>query len=952
MAITTTTLSENNNYGLRLTAPDLFADVLTLDLSTGACASPYFPAKVLSDLQTAALNVFQIVPYAERAGGALNLLGRLLTITVADDAVLTLSAVVVGDSATLRATINAAPGSLVLHVPYSGSGGIAFSVGSEATGGGGGGGVTAVTASLPLASSGGAAPDISLNDSGVVAATYGSATSVAVVTVSAKGIVTGAVDTPITFPAAVTSVAASSPLSSSGGATPTISLDNSGVVAATYGSATSVPVVTVDAKGLVTGVTDTAITFPPGGVTSVTASAPLASSGGATPDISLNNSGVVAASYGSATSVAVVTVDAKGIVTGAVDTPITFPASVTSVTASSPLASSGGATPDISITAGTTPGDVLTWNGAAWAGAAVPGGTVTLQDAYDDSTPATITLANAKPLTVTPAGGATAGISLNATNASNFTVTGTDLTLATNAAGNVNVNAAGDVTVQGGQAFFRAMTGSAHVYINSPQKFNIRNVTIGSDVAEIDSTGAIRFNGDFRPNNAPGTAGQVLTSAGPGTPPVWAAAGGGSTVTFAQQFYVAKNGNDGTGDGSLSKPYLTIGAALTAAGAVADTEYVRINVSPGTYTENLTITRRRTVLWGSGSAPQTPVTTVAGTITINPATATDRFNDLIAFYGLVLTSLAGSTSAAVGCTGTQLYAVVITSCYVATANAGFAALSCDNSNASRCTITLRQTTVARTVGTGTANVCDFTRGDVRFDTVLVQATATGAYSGINLANNATLNAENTIVDVSGAAPAINVTGAYASGAKLQWNSGTVYSRNNAAGAPALYLSNTSSVAALLTNTQLMTEYTGAGLVTIDGVFTSPFPTFYFSNLTFYPNSSSVTNSTVAAALAAVAQRLTTYGILPATNGGTGQSSYTTGDLLYASSATALSKLTAGAAGTALLSAGPGVAPAWGPLPYSAATPAQWATSAPTTVKAALDRLASAVYALRGSSPIP
>lgn len=41
--------------------------------------------------------------------------------------------------------------------------------------------------------------------------------------------------------------------------------------------------------------------------------------------------------------------------------------SVTAVTATSPLVSSGGTAPDISITAGTTPGDVLKWDGSAWA---------------------------------------------------------------------------------------------------------------------------------------------------------------------------------------------------------------------------------------------------------------------------------------------------------------------------------------------------------------------------------------------------------------------------------------------------------------------------------------------------------------------------------------------------------------------------------------------------------
>lgn len=53
------------------------------------------------------------------------------------------------------------------------------------------------------------------------------------------------------------------------------------------------------------------------------------------------------------------------------------------------------------------------------------------------------------------------------------------------------------------------------------------------------------------------------------------------------------------------------------------------------------------------------------------------------------------------------------------------------------------------------------------------------------------------------------------------------------------------------------------------------------------------------------------GTLPATNGGTGQASYTTGDILYASSSSALSKLAAVATGNVLVSAGVGVAPAWG-----------------------------------------
>jgi hypothetical protein len=51
------------------------------------------------------------------------------------------------------------------------------------------------------------------------------------------------------------------------------------------------------------------------------------------------------------------------------------------------------------------------------------------------------------------------------------------------------------------------------------------------------------------------------------------------------------------------------------------------------------------------------------------------------------------------------------------------------------------------------------------------------------------------------------------------------------------------------------------------------------------------------------------GVLPAANGGTGQSSYTTGDTIYASGSTTLSKLTIGSTGQVLTVAG-GI-PTWG-----------------------------------------
>jgi hypothetical protein len=53
--------------------------------------------------------------------------------------------------------------------------------------------------------------------------------------------------------------------------------------------------------------------------------------------------------------------------------------------------------------------------------------------------------------------------------------------------------------------------------------------------------------------------------------------------------------------------------------------------------------------------------------------------------------------------------------------------------------------------------------------------------------------------------------------------------------------------------------------------------------------------------------------IPATDGGTGQSTYAVGDLLYGTAANTLSKLADVATGNALISGGVGVAPSWGKI---------------------------------------
>ena len=204
--------------------------------------------------------------------------------------------------------------------------GISFAAGTlSATGSGGT--VTAVTATSPIASTGGTTPDISMPAA----------------TTSVNGYLTSTDWT--TFnnkqPAGtyVTSVAGTTGrITSSGGTTPAIDLASGVATAGTTGSSTLIPVVTIDTYGRVTSITTAA--NPQGTVTSVSGTAPVVSSGGTTPAISM--AAATASVNGYLTSTDWNTFNNKGSGT------------VTSVTGTAPVVSSGGTTPAISMAAATT----------------------------------------------------------------------------------------------------------------------------------------------------------------------------------------------------------------------------------------------------------------------------------------------------------------------------------------------------------------------------------------------------------------------------------------------------------------------------------------------------------------------------------------------------------------------------------------------------------------------
>lgn len=185
-----------------------------------------------------------------------------------------------------------------------------------------GGTVTSVTATTPLASSGGTTPNLTIQQSSASQAGYLSAadwstfngkqpagTYVNSVTGTSPVVSSGGVNPAISMPAATTSVSGyltstdwntfnnkgsgtvtsvsgtTGRITSTGGTTPVIDLASGVASAGTTGSSTLIPVVTIDTYGRVTSITTAA--NPQGTVTSVTGTSPVVSSGGTTPAISM-----------------------------------------------------------------------------------------------------------------------------------------------------------------------------------------------------------------------------------------------------------------------------------------------------------------------------------------------------------------------------------------------------------------------------------------------------------------------------------------------------------------------------------------------------------------------------------------------------------------------------------------------------------------------------------------
>lgn len=306
----------------------------------------------------------------------------------------------------------------------------------------------------------------------------------------------------------------------------------------------------------------------------------------------------------------------------------------------------------------------------------------------------------------------------------------------------------------------------------------------------------------------------------------------GGDVVVAGELFVSSNGSDTTGTGSLSLPFATIGAALVAAEAEYDaTQYVKICVGPGSFPDSVSITRPRTSIVGANVSPDDRATRI-GSVTVDCASATQKYQDTVCLVGMLINGAAAQPALKV--TGTGLFTVDVSDCYVTTEVSGQNAVLCDASHASRPGVYLRNCVVTKQIA-ASVDVIRFARGDARLDSTRVYASVSGTGNGISFENNAVGTMDRALVDVSttGAAVRVNLALATASAPVVVSNSALTARGVNA---PCLYLANTSGPAALVWQVLFTKTQTGGTEYAIAGVSNGSTLTLLSGLLTFAVNS--------------------------------------------------------------------------------------------------------------------
>jgi hypothetical protein len=265
---------------------------------------------------------------------------------------------------------------------------------------------------------------------------------------------------------------------------------------------------------------------------------------------------------------------------------------------------------------------------------------------------------------------------------------------------------------------------------------------------------------------------------------------GASNAVASATFYVATDGSDTTGNGSLTAPYATIGKALDEADSLAGDVFAAIELLPGTYVENVAIYRHNTILRGLQASNKGLSHKILGSVTIDCPSADQKYNEVVAIQGLFIQPPSADEAPAIHVTGTGLFSVLVDNCYLTTDNNDGTsnALLVDNDNVDRVRVAVSNSVL--TIQTGGPDIVSLEHGDARIDSCelyfgssVVADTVSGA---ITIDNAASLAADRMLVDVSSINEAIHVAGG-TNWPKLTLSNSSVSNRYNSANSHCVYM---------------------------------------------------------------------------------------------------------------------------------------------------------------------
>jgi hypothetical protein len=785
----------------------------------------------------------------------------------------------------------------------------------------------------------------------------------------------------------------------------TISMPNVGT-AGSYGSASSVPVITTDAQGRVSSVTPTSIAIAQSAVadlvtdlagkvstsTQVIAGTGLTGGGALSGNVTLSLPSVgTQGTYGSASSVAVVTTDAQGRVSGATTTAIAITQSQVA-----DLVTDLGNKADKSVTAtagtGLTGGGSLAANfsfaldtvGTAASNQGSTSKTVTIStDAYGRVTALSEQAIGSLPASVISSGqlslsqGGT-GIDASAVTAGQVLVGGTGVLALQSVSGDASLASNGAMTVtrlQGNAVSATALgapdAGKALVWSGSEwQASTIQGggggggltffmnyaasspfplSTIFDENAGWDS-GAITVA-----NDANGTAlGTFVTAVG--SPAIEVIPAGLWDVNFYAQ------SSDGVNSTAVRVKIATLAGATQTVIATSDWVYLSdpsavVQYSASVYVPltDVTLTDRVEIIFEGRRfvSPSQSITLHFGTgsithahTTINAPGGTGLVKVVDGFLQSPATLLVNAdVDAAAAIEVSKLGAG--TNDYVLTTVAGVPAWAAlPSSGVSSLTGTADQVLVGGTSGSPQAGALTLTLPQS------IGTTSSPTFAGLTLDTfSGLLRATSGVIaggasvsltgEVTGTLPILNggtnLTSSGATGNLLvsdgsAWSSAAMSGDATIASTGAITLKNTgtagtygsaSAVPVLTTDAQGRVTSATNTSISITASQVSNLSTSAVTSLTGTTDQVNVSSSTgsvtlslpqsIASTSSPTFAGLNLTAALTAANGGTGQSSYAIGDLLYASGSTALSKLAGVATGNALISGGVGTAPSWGKI---------------------------------------